>query len=253
MASLTLSGWITLEIFRVLLVFTRITAAMMMLPGFGEPAVPVRVRILAGLAMAAAVAPGIAAMPTTVPDAAGLGVAVLAEAIAGAMLGILCRTLISAVLMAGQVISQTMGMTNIFAAGMAVDQSATLGAVIYAGVAAVLFASGGYQHILRGLVESYQLLPPAHFPSMAAGAQAVVAVGERAIRLAGQIALPFLVLALLFNASLAAVNRAMPALPVFNLGNPVLVLLGLYLMATVVPGLLDPALADWSDLAGMLR
>jgi flagellar biosynthesis protein FliR len=71
--------------------------------------------------------------------------------------------------------------------------------------------------------------------------------------LAGQIALPFLALAILFNASLAAANRALPAIPVFMIANPLLVIVGMYLLAAVVPGILDPSLAEWSNLTALLR
>jgi flagellar biosynthetic protein FliR len=249
----TLSGWATVEVFQILLVFVRIGAAMMLLPGFGEPSIPVRVRVVAALAMALAVAPSVAGLPAVAPGPAGIGYAVVAEAACGALLGVLCRTLVSAVLTAGQFISQSIGLTNIFAAGIAMDQSATIGAAIYAGAVATLFASGAYHPILRGLVDSYQVMPPAHFPNPGATARVVVYAGAESLRLAGQIALPFLILALLFNASLAIANRALPAVPVFMIANPLLVILGLYLLAAVVPGILDPSLARWSEFMELLR
>jgi flagellar biosynthetic protein FliR len=253
MTQLTLSGWASLEIFQTLLVFVRISAAMILLPGYGEPSVPVRMRILAGLTLAAAVAPSIEGMPQATPAAAGVGYTVVAEALSGMLLGLLCRTLVSAILTTGQIISQSVGLTNIFAAGISIDQSPTIGAALYAGAIAILFASGGYQSILRGLIDSYQLLPPGQFPNPGVSARVIVSAGARALRLAGQISLPFLVLALLFNASLAAANRALPAIPLFMIANPLLVVLGLYLLAASVPAILDPALAEWSNLAGLLR
>lgn len=253
MAQLTLSGWASLEIFRTLLVFVRVSAAMMLLPGYGEPSVPVRMRILAGLALAATIAPSIDGMPQATPAGAGIGYSVAAEALSGMLLGLLCRTLVSAVQTAGQIISQSVGLTNIFTAGMSFDQSPTIGAALYAGVVAILFASGGHHSILRGVIDSYQLLPPGEFPNPGASARVMVSAGVRALRLAGQISLPFLVLALLFNASLAAANRALPAIPLFMLANPLLVALGLYLLAATVPGIMDPALAEWADLASLLH
>jgi flagellar biosynthetic protein FliR len=253
MADLTLSGFLTLGVYRVLLVFVRIGAAMLLLPGFGEPSVPARIRILVGVAIAAAVAPAVPDMPTIVPTPGALGLAVVAEAVSGALLGTLGRTLISAILVGGQVISQNIGLSNIFAAGVTLDQTATVGAAIYAGILAVMFASGAHHVVLRGLVDSYHLLPPGRFPDIGASARVVVGAGVRAFRLAGQIALPFLMLALLFNVSLAAINRVLPAIPVFMIANPVLVVLGMYLLAAVVPGLLDPGLADWTNLARLMR
>lgn len=72
MITLDLTDWLSLEIYRVLLVFVRITAAFLLMPGFGEPTVPARIRILVGLAIAAAVSPAIVAMPTAVPNVWGI-------------------------------------------------------------------------------------------------------------------------------------------------------------------------------------
>lgn len=253
MTALTLSGWASLEVLQTLLVFVRISAAMMLLPGFGEPSIPVRIRILAGLAVAAVVAPSVEDMPRTIPATADVMYDVMAEAVNGLLLGSLCRTLISAILTAGQFISQAIGMTNVFSAGVSMDQSPTIGAVIYAGCVAIMFASRGHHLILRGLLDSYHVLPAARFPNPGASAKALVTAGVQALRLAGQIALPFLVLALLFNTSLAVINRALPAIPVFMLANPILVVFGLYLLAATAPGILDPSLASWSDVTAFLR
>jgi flagellar biosynthetic protein FliR len=252
MITLDLTDWLSLEIFRVLLVFVRISAAFMMLPGFGEPAVPTRIRILAGLAIAASVSPAVSLMPTAVPNAWGVLLAVAAEATSGALIGTLARTVISGVLTAGQVIGQNIGLANIFAAGLAVDQAATIGAAVYAGLLAVLFASGGHYAILRALVDSYALLPPAQFPGVDATAHSIVEAGLRSFRLAMQLAFPFLVLAFVFNVALGAMNRALPALPVFMIASPALVAAGLYLLARSMPGILDASLTSWFDIPLLL-
>jgi flagellar biosynthetic protein FliR len=253
MIALDLSGWLTVEVYRTLLVFCRITAAFLMLPGFGEPAVPPRMRILAGVAIAAAVTGALPGMPASVPGAWGTLLAVVAEAFSGALLGTLARTIVSGVLIAGQVIGQNIGLGNIFAQGMAIDQAATVGATLYAGLIAIMFASGGHHVILRALVESYSVLPPAGFPSVTASARAVLEAGLRCFRAGAQLAFPFLLLAFVFNVALAVVNRALPAMPVFMIAAPALVVRGLYLLAATVPGLLDAALSGWYDLPSLLR
>jgi flagellar biosynthesis protein FliR len=253
MIALDLSGWLTLEVYRTLLVFSRITAAFLMLPGFGEPAVPVRMRIMAGLAMATAVAGAVPGLPIIVPDAWGTLLAVAGETFSGALLGTLARTIVSGILIAGQVIGQNIGLGNIFANGMAIDQAATVGAALYAGLVAIMFASGGHHVILRALIESYSVLPAAGFPNVSASARAVLEAGVRCFRMGGQLAFPFLLLAFVFNVALAVVNRALPAMPVFMIASPALVVIGLYLLAATVPGLLDASMNGWYDLPTLLR
>jgi len=210
-------------------------------------------RLLAALAVAAAVAPAVTAMPLVVPSVLRIAMAVAAEVVCGALLGSLSRTVISGVLLGGQVISQNIGLTNIFQPGLTMDSSTTVGAAFYAGILAILFASNGHHVILRALVDSYNVLPPARFPDVSASVRAMVAAGLQCIRLGAQLALPFLLLALLFNVSLAAVNRAMPAMPVFMIFAPALVLLGLYLLAATAPAVVDASMGGWSDLVLLLR
>jgi flagellar biosynthetic protein FliR len=243
----------SLEIYRTLLVFARVGTAFMLLPGFGEPFAPARMRILAALAVAVGIAPTVAGMPAAPPAAPDLVVSVVAEAVDGALLGTMARTVISGVLMAGQIISQNIGLTNIFALGVAIDETATVGAALYAGIVAILFASNGHYAILRTLAESYNLLPPGHFPSVAMSARVVIEAGLRCFRLGGQLAFPFILLGLIFHASLAAINRAMPSMPVFMIANPAIVVLGLYLLAATIPGLVEGSMGSWSDLQSMLR
>jgi flagellar biosynthetic protein FliR len=252
MITLDLTDWLSLEIYRVLLVFVRITAAFLLMPGFGEPTVPARIRILVGLAIAAAVSPAIIAMPTAVPNVWGILLGVAAEATSGALLGAIARTIISGVLIAGQVIGQNIGLANVFATGMIVDQAATIGAAVYAGLLATLFASGGHLAILRALVGSYSLIPPAHFPSVDATAHSIVEAGLRSFHLAIQLTFPFLLLAFVFNVMLGAMNRALPAIPVFMIASPALVAAGLYLLAATMPGILDASLTAWTDVPSLL-
>jgi flagellar biosynthesis protein FliR len=253
MIALDLSGWLTLEVYRTLLVFSRISAALLLLPGFGEPAVPPRIRILAGLAIAVAVGGAVPGLPGNVPDAWGTMFAVAGEAFSGALLGTLARTIVSGILIAGQVIGQNIGIGNIFAQGVAIDQAASVGAMLYAGLVAIMFASGGHHVILRALVESYSALPPGGFPNVAASTRAVVEAGLRCFRTGGQLAFPFLLLAFVFNVTLAVVNKALPAMPVFMIASPVLVVTGLYLLVAAMPGLLEVGLSGWYDLPSLLR
>jgi flagellar biosynthesis protein FliR len=253
MVQFPLSEWLSLEVYRTFLVFVRVGTAFLLLPGFGEPFLAARVRILAAFAVAVCVAPAIAGMPAALPGSLQMLLGVVAEAVTGALLGTVSRTVISGVLMAGQVISQNVGLTNIFAVGLAIDETTSLGAVLYAGVLAILFASHGHYVILRSLADSYNLVPPGHFPEISASVRAVISAGLHCFRAGGQLALPFLLLGLIFNASLAAVNRALPALPVFMIANPALVMLGLYLLAATIPGLVGHGLEGWSDLASLLR
>lgn len=247
MVQITLSGWISDETWRVFLVFARVGTAFMLLPGFGEPGLPPRVKLLAGLGFALTTATALAHVPPAPHNVWGLFFGLAAEATTGALLGVLSRTLVSGVTTAGTVIGQNIGLSNIFAAGLGLEQSATIGAAIYAGMLAVLFAGDGHVIVLRALVGSYDVVPPGTWPEVSASVRSVVSATAQSFALAGQLAMPFLLLALLFNTSLALVNRAMPSIPVFQIGAPALVMIGLYLVASAAPAMLDRALQAYAD------
>ena len=245
--ALPLATWLPAEIYRLALVFCRVSAAFMLLPGLGEHAVPVRVRLLAGLAAALCIAP-LAGPAVPVPNVWAILGAMVLEVTTGTLLGTLTRLLLSAVQTAGQIIGQSIGLGNAFVFGVGSDNAAVVGAALYAGTLAALFTLGGHHSGLRALAESYAMVPLGAPPPLAASAQVVTEMSARAFRLAMQFAMPFLALAMLFNLAMAGINRAMPAMPVFMIGAPALLMAGLQLLALVSPGILHEILGAYAEV-----
>jgi len=93
------------DLFAIALVFMRIGAAMMLLPGFGESYVPPKVRLLIALALALIVAPVVStSLPSMPGDVLSLFVLAAGEIAVGLFFGALARTLVSALHVAGVVI-----------------------------------------------------------------------------------------------------------------------------------------------------
>jgi len=88
------------------LVFVRVGAIVMLLPGVGETAVPPRVRLafafVLGLVLTPLVAPTLPALPATV---GGMGAWVLREAIIGLFIGAILRTMMAALAVAGEIVA----------------------------------------------------------------------------------------------------------------------------------------------------
>ena len=228
------------EAYRVLLVLCRVSAALLMLPGYGDGGTPVRLRIMAALGMALCVAPGLPPMPP--PSAWGMIAAIVAESVVGFVLGLLARLMMSAVQVAGAVIGQSIGVSNVFTVGVGPDSSATIGAAIQTGCVAALFATGLHLKALEALAESYGRFPPGTLPAFDATSRLVTQTVADSFRLALQLSMPFLLLALLFNLALAGINRALPLVPVFMIGAPALLIAGLHLMAATTPTLVTEIL-----------
>ncbi|PHK93722.1 flagellar biosynthesis protein [Pseudoroseomonas rhizosphaerae] len=243
-AALTLEQWLGAELYRLLLVFCRVSTAFMLLPGLGEAQVSVRVRVPAGLLVAYCIAP-LAGPAPAMPGIWAAAAAVALEVASGAFLGTLSRLLLSAVQVAGQIIGQSIGISNAFVFGVGPDSSAVLGATLYAACLVALFAVDGHHLGLRALADSYALVPLGMPLPSAAAARSASEGMAAAFRLAMQLSMPFLILSVLFNVALAGINRALPAMPVFMIGAPALLMVGLHLLEVTAPSLVSEIIAAY--------
>jgi flagellar biosynthesis protein FliR len=249
---MTLAHWLPAEIYRLALVFCRISAALMLLPGFGEHAVPVRVRVLTGLAAALCIAP-LVGPAGPVPGVWSIVFAVAMEVTTGTLLGALSRILLSTLQTAGQIIGLNIGLSNGFVLGAGNESAVVVSAALYTGGLAALFAMDGHHIGLRALAESYAMVPLGMPPPLGASAHAMTEMAARSFRLAMQLAMPFLALAMLFNLGMAGINRTMPAMPVFMIGAPALLMAGLQLLAITAPGLVGELLGAYADVFILAR
>ena len=246
-AQLALQVALPAELYRLLLVLCRVSAALLLLPGYGDGGVPVRMRTMASLMMALCLAPQ-AGPATPVPESWAIIGAIGAESLVGALFGGLARVIMSAVQTAGQIIGQCIGVSNIFTNGLGPDSSATLGAAIQAGCLAAIFAVGAHHTALRAVAESYTMFPLGTGPAVEASTRLVTETLGHAFRLGMQLSMPFLLMGLLFNIALAGINRALPMVPVFMIGGPALLLAGLHLLAATVPTLLGETLGAYAGV-----
>jgi flagellar biosynthetic protein FliR len=224
-------------------VFARVGAAVALLPGFGETALPARVKLAAALVFAMvvwpAVAPGLGPPPAS---AAAFGLALAAEAVAGLLIGLSARLMIMALQTAGTVAAQATSVAQMFGEGLTADpQPAFANLLAVAGVA-LAFALGLPAYAAAAMIGSYEVIPFATFPADADLAQWGVARVAGAFAVALGLAAPFLVAAFAYNLALGAINKAMPQLMVAFVGAPAITAGALVLMALTAP----VALAVWS-------
>lgn len=212
-------------------VFARVGAAVAVLPGFGEQALPARLRLAVALAFTAIVAPAV--LPAIPADLAALG----PEAASGLMIGLGFRFFVFALQMAGTLIAQSTGLAQLFGGSMGEAQPAVGNLLSMAGLALALSA-GLHVRAAELLILSYDLLPAGALLPAAGLAQWGVAQTGRAFALAFTLAAPFVIGALLYNVALGIINRALPQLAVSFIGAPALSLAGLALLALCAPGLL---------------
>ncbi|MBO9716421.1 MAG: flagellar biosynthetic protein FliR [Pseudoxanthomonas sp.] len=236
----------------ILWTMLRTGGMLMAMPLVGTRAVPVRIRVLLAGALAMAIAPLLPPPPQAggIDAATVLGVA--RELALGVAMGFVLRLVFEAGALAGELVSQGMGLS--FAQMNDPLRGTSSGVVahwFYLAFGLLFFAADGHLAMVALLVRSYQALPVAA-PWGDAGASlgAIVDLFGQVLRGGLTLALPVMVALLATNLAFGALAKAAPALNPIQLGLPVAVLMGLFLLAvlagelaTPVQGLFDAAMA----------
>lgn len=222
------------------LCFLRIGAAVAILPGFGESGIPARIRLAIALALTAIVLP---AHPGLVIAGATL-TAAGAEVLTGLLLGLALRLMILGLQTAAAIAAQTMSLAQLFGTAGAEPQPA-LGTLFTMASIALAFEAGLHVKLSALFILSYDLVPVGQF----APAPDVLSWGSSAVSsataLAFSLALPFVIIGMLWNIALGTVNRAMPQLMVAFIGAPALALGSLVLAALFGPLILMIWIAEF--------
>ena len=227
------------------LVFLRVGAMVALMPGFGETAVPQRVKLALVVAFTLVITPVLAEKleaSSSTPDTAMLG----AEAVAGLILGVGMRLFVIALQTAAAIIAQATTLSQLFGGAGPEPQPAIGNLVTIAGIALAMTA-GLHVRAAELVLLSYDILPPGLFPDAGIAADWGVALIGRTFALAFSLAAPFVIAGMIYNLALGAINRAMPQLMVSMVGAPALTLGALALLAVVTPVLLSVWLGVFQD------
>jgi len=242
--------------FQAALLFARLGAAAMMLPGLGEADVPANIRLGLALGLVLLLLPVLAPTLPPLPEP-GLAVArlVLQEVAVGLWLGGLARIVALALAMAGQLTATLIGLQGLLAGDAEMGGQGTALSRAFGLVAATLvLGSGLYAIGLRALMDSYALLPAGAPLPLGAAAEAVAAAGAASLDLALRLAAPFVIAAVVLNVALGLLARLAPGVQTFFVAVPGQILAGLALLALLAPPLLATyaeALRDaWQALPG---
>lgn len=225
--------------FHAVLVFCRIGAAVMLLPGIGEAEIPPMLRMALGLGLVLALLPGLAPELPAMPAEPGPLVGLVAiEVVGGLWFGLLARVLAIALAQAGQVIALMIGLASPLQGDMVLGGAATALARLFSlATATLMLATGLYEVPLRALAASYAVLPVGGLPAGLA-AEALAGMAAYSIALSLQVAAPFVLAALLFNAALGLLARLAPQSQIFVIATPLQVLGGFLLLGLLLPALL---------------
>jgi len=225
------------ELFAVLLIFVRIGAAMMLLPGIGEPYVTPRVRLLLALMIALLLTPVLSGTLPALPDSlALLALLVLGEVVIGLFIGTITRFFMAALTTAGMMIAYSTALANALTNDPSAAQQGSISGSFLTLVALLtIFALNLHHLMLQALVESYRLFVPGQALPLGDFSDTVTRVMARTFLLSFQLAAPFVAVAMIFFLGIGLLARLMPQVQIFFVAMPVQIAMGLVVMSLAVP------------------
>lgn len=213
-------------------VFCRVGACIMTMPGFSAQPIPARVRLFVaiGLSLALmlplydAIAPLVNGAPPSV-----LALALLTETAVGALIGLMARLFFFALETLGTAAVTAMGVGNVLSAP--IDEAEPLPAMtsfVVLSAVTLLFVTDLHWEIIRGLFMSYSAIPILKAPPAQTLLSEYMKVIGQAFVLALRISSPLLLFGLLANIAFGLLNKMAPHVPVYFVSAPLLIALAVY-------------------------
>src|SRR5674476_537123 len=219
-----------------MLVFARIGAMVMLLPGLGESNIPVRIKLAIALLLTLVILPlHRAAYHVDMQSLNPLLVLMIHEIVIGIVLGATARVTLSALQVAGSVIAQQMGLGFVTAVDPTQGQQGLLiGNFLTLLGITLLFATDSHHLVIAALNDSYAIFSPGEMKSSGDVAALATRAFAAAFKIGMQLSAPFLVFGLVFNIGLGVLARLMPQMQVYFVGVPLSILFGFLIFAVVL-------------------
>jgi flagellar biosynthetic protein FliR len=233
-----------------LLVFARVGAMLMLLPGLGELMISSTLRLTMALVLAAVMLPLHRNAYHIDLHALGPVTLMLAEELLiGAVLGMTARLMVSSLQVAGSVVAQQLGLGFV----TAVDPSQGQQGVLIGNFLAILgitllFATNLHHLVIAALDESYALFDPGEVPLTGDMAKLMTRTIAGAFKVGIQLSGPFLVFGLVFNVGLGLLSRLMPQMQVFFVSTPLSILAGFLILVLVLSAMMGTYLDSIEDV-----
>ena len=231
-----------------LLVFTRMSGALLMNPFFTRRSVPVIAKVGLSLLLAIVTAPTLTGAAPAFPTQLSFMLALLREMLLGYALGLVMNLFLSWVLMAGEVMDMEMGtsVSKIYDPQSGVSMPLT-GTALNILITLIFFATDGHLTLIRILATSLQMFPPG--PAMVSfevGRHIALLMGDILV-LTLKLAMPVMAIELLTEAGQGILMRISPQINIFVVGIQLKIGIGIAVVILALPAmtrLIDATLSE---------
>lgn len=202
------------------LILTRTSGVVMTAPVYGTPDVPVQVRALLAVAMAALVTPTQWDAAIDYPTHPFTYIVFLgSELMIGLVLGLGIAVLMAGIEVAGQVIGQVSGLSIAEIFDPTSGESASVFSRLLFWLTMVVFvAIGGHRMVTEGLLETFRNIPPGSAGMPESVVQLFVTLITQAFGLGIRAAAPLMAAMVLANLILGLISRTLPQLNILLIG-----------------------------------
>ena len=216
--------------------FLRFSGLLLAAPLFGASSVPVQVRVVLALFIAALIAPALPAMPEVDMLGAEGWLLTGEQLLIGLSMGFILQMTFSAFVIAGQSMAMTMGLGFAMTVDPQNGVQVPVLSQLYVILSTLIFLATDSHLIMLGiLADSFQVLPVGLANVLDGLPMAVVVLASQMFLGALLIALPTLAALLLINIAFGVITRAAPQLNIFAVGFPVTILAGFVLILLSMP------------------
>jgi len=234
------------------LIFCRIGACLMLMPGFSSGRIPVRARLFIAVGVTLALTPPL--VDTMLPLAVGAAPArivtlIVGETLIGLKIGTIARLFYMALQTMTHAIANFMGMGGMPGAPVEDNEAMPpITTLVTLTATALLFLTDLHWELFKGLVASYTVMPPA---GGYAARLSLVEVTDRlaeAFLLSLRIASPFLIFAVIANLALGLINKLAQQIPIYFVSMPFMIaggLLAFYFLVGEFLALFHAGFAAW--------
>ncbi|EYS91028.1 flagellar biosynthetic protein FliR [Bartonella bacilliformis str. Heidi Mejia] len=226
-----------------MLVFARVGACLMLMPGVSSIRIPVQVRLFIAVSFSLIILPMVADFFKDFgekPDFALFVRALCAEMLIGVTFGVIAHVYLWALQFMATIIAMSMGYSGQPGHNVIDSTPETQVAHLLVLVGVMLFfASDLHMFAIRGLLASYDVVSPVFIPNPEAALIDYRDALSKAFLTTLRIAAPFIVYAVLVNIAVGLVNKLTPNIPVYFISLPFVVAGGLFLLYFIMPEILN--------------
>jgi flagellar biosynthetic protein FliR len=224
-----------------ILVFCRVGACLMVMPGASSLRVPARIRLFLAIGSTIALIPTLDVGPAVDPSLNAVEMArlITREVLLGAVIGFCARLFVLAMEFIGVAIAHVVGFAGI--PGVPIDEgdAAPPLAALFSLLATLVFLLLDlHLQVLIGLHESYAQWPMAAPIDTTPLLSEAMAALTTATAVVIRIGAPFLILGIMANFVFALVNRLVPSVPFYFLTVPIILWAGLFMLQLSIGDLL---------------